>query len=648
MSKMAKLLEKYKGRTAKKPSCNTPSDSVSAPTGKAPAQATTPRAAPTPAAPPVSSKPVPEPVFEIEYITDPKKAEQVIEEEFGGGQPVGLDIETMKVPKYRDHPQAGLSPHLSEIRLIQLCQYPDWVYVFDVPKTGLEPLRPIFLKNLVAHNAVFEMQHLYHAGFETLLLNCTMLMHNALFNDLISLKALASKILGIDISKDEQTSDWGKPELGREQIHYAAMDAWLMQQIFPMLLSEIKKKDRQRIYEILQGAQSPVMKMMYHGCHFDATAHYLISEKNRGDLEKAEAKFRDILGPKVNLKSTKQLSDHYKKVLDERTLKAWPRTEKSGDLSFDKNTVGRFSHLKAVEPLAEFKKLSTLTSHFGESLREKINPATGRLHPEYKIANAVTGRFTCSKPNLQQIPKEKTYRALFNAPEGKKIIVADYSQVELRVLAMLSKDSIMLEAYRNGEDLHRLTASSMAGVSPEKVTAEQRRAAKPVNFGIIYGMKATSLVSYAWNNYGVKMTQQKAKENVKAFFDKYPGVARWGRKNYTDANLYKITRTKLGRVMKVTSVYTQSKNYPVQGSACEVMLAAMVEIDREICASDLDIKLVNIIHDEIVLEVAEEVADQAVHLLEKAMINGMLRVFPEAVTIGLVEAAIGDSWGEAK
>jgi DNA polymerase-1 len=144
------------------------------------------------------------------------------------------------------------------------------------------------------------------------------------------------------------------------------------------------------------------------------------------------------------------------------------------------------------------------------------------------------------------------------------------------------------------------------------------------------------------------MTPKQAKSNIEAFFAKYPMVKRWGDASYKNAKRYKYVETRLGRTIPVRNAYTESRNYPVQGSAGEVMLAALIELDKEITASGLDIKLVNIIHDEIVLEVAEAAAEPAKALLERAMVNGMLRVFPEAHTTGLVEAHIADNWGDAK
>lgn len=603
------------------------------------------RPAPQPARVP---DPAPAVNFTIHHITSVDEAHEVVQTAFTGDAIIGIDIETMKSQRFINHPQAGLEPHLSAIRLVQLCQSPDAVYVFDVTETGMAPLLPLFSRPLVAHNAVFEMSHLYHAGIDVPQMDCTLLMQNALKGGRISLKELAREVLDMEVSKQEQDSDWSASELSQNQIRYAAMDAWLVYKMAPMMLDRLKEQDKEQVYALVKDAQFPVMKMQYNGCHFDGVTHYGLIAQIKQALKEAEARLQQAVGPNVKISSNKQLSDHYKKVLDSKTLKEWKRTEKGDELCLDKDTVKRYSYLPVVQPLAEYKRLAKLTQSFGDNLLGHVNPATGRIHSKYIIAGAVTGRFISSEPNLQQIPNAKEFRQLFSAPAGRKIVVADYSQVELRILAMQANEPVMLEVYRRGEDLHRMTASIMAGVPPENVTAEQRRAAKPVNFGIIFGMGDEGLSSYAWSTFGVSMTPQQAKSNINAFFKRYPMVKRWGDASYKNAKKYKYAETRLGRTMPVQKAYTQSRNYPVQGSAGEVMLAALIELDKEIAASGLDIKLVNNIHDEIVLEVAEADAEPARALLERAMVNGMLRVFPEAHTTGLVEAHIADNWGDAK
>ncbi len=593
-----------------------------------------------------TSQKYPEP--SIDYITDPVKAGKVI-----AGLPehevIGLDIETMKEPAFKNHRQAGLCPHLSRIRLVQICPDPEAAYVFDVMKMGIDALKGLWGHRFAAHNAIFEIKHLYHAGIVLEPPDCTLLQYNALHGGRPALKFIAKKFMKMDISKVEQASDWSVPELSEEQIRYAAIDAWVVRIAHRNFERRMAGKKQESIYALMCDAQNAIAKMEYYGMNFDAVGHLTIIEQWKKELEGAEKALRDVVGAGVLLSSNKQLSDFLKAHLGKAILKRW-ETTKSGDLCLDKDTVHQFGHLEAVAPLAEYKRLSKLISSFGEGLLEHVNPKTGRIHAEYALAGTRTGRFTCSKPNVQQIPRDKALRGLFKTPENRVLVVADYSQIELRVLAMLSKEPVMLATYEKGEDLHRLTASKITGVPLDEVSDEHRRMAKAINFGLVFGMGARSLADYARNTYGVTMTNKQAKEARDAYFESYPVVVRWQHKVTKASQTYNNAATRMGRVIKLNpeKVYTQSKNYPVQGSAADVMLAALKIVDREITRQELDIRIVCCVHDEIHLEAPEDLAEQAKSLLEECMVAGMLEVFPEASTKNLVEAAVGKSWGEAK
>lgn len=584
------------------------------------------------------------PDFQFKYITSQDEAQEVLCE-LDNQSVSGLDIETTALPRFKNEPQAGLSPHLSQIRLLQLCQSMDNVFIFDVPSVGMDALAGfISTGKFIAHNAQFELSHLHHAGIDLPFMHCSMLMDNALRNERASLKKLAEIYLQKDISKDEQTSDWNKEKLSPEQLRYAALDAWLVYKLYFVLKDKVLAGNKGELYGLLQQAQYPVMKLQYNGVHYDAAAHYKLNERVRQEFKAAEAQVKEAIGRDINIASSKQLSDYFKETLDTKTLRRWQKT-RTGDLSLDRNTVKKFAHIDAVKPLAKYSTLKNRLSSFGENILKYINPATGRLHSEFAMAYAKGGRFSCSKPNMQAIPKDYEYRALFSAPPGKKIIVADYSQVELRILAMITQDPVMLEAYQGGEDLHKLTASAVSGINPDEVTKEQRSAAKAVNFGLIYGMGAPSLSQYAKNNFGVNMSRDEAEIAKERYFEKYPGVSQWYDKTTRDSNKSKIAKTRMNRTVGLDKTFTQSKNVPIQGSAAEVFLAALVELNK---ITGPDIKLVNIIHDEIVLEVEESQVQRATELLETAMIDGMRRVFPECETKGLVEIGVGNSWGDAK
>jgi DNA polymerase I len=229
--------------------------------------------------------------------------------------------------------------------------------------------------------------------------------------------------------------------------------------------------------------------------------------------------------------------------------------------------------------------------------------------------------------------------------------VADYSQIELRVAALVSQDPVMLEAYEKGEDLHTKTAAAVAGIAPEQVTKEQRQAAKAINFGLLYGQGPEGLAQYAKESYGVEMSLLEAKRAKEAFFRTYRGLARWQQQRSRLSKLEMKARTPGGRVRDFRLEgkgykYTEALNTPVQGGAAEIMLSALVALERKL--EGVNAKVANLIHDEIVAEAAEGDLAKAMKALQEAMIEGMWAVFPEASAKGLVDVKIVRNWAEAK
>jgi DNA polymerase-1 len=516
-----------------------------------------------------------------------------------------------------------------------------------VKALGLDVLKPLFQYQMVAHNALFELKHLYHAGIEVPQMHCTLLIYNVLARGRESLKYLAEKYLREKISKDEQDSDWGQETLSPQQITYAAKDAVLVLRLYDILKHKLKDRPQEKLYELLRQAQYPVMKLEYYGCGIDAgkLAGFLIQREKQ--VASAKIACQKLMGKNMNLNSSPQISGWLKKNLTKADLAKWPKTE-TGHLKTDDTALQKYKHLPFVSPLAEYKGLSKLHA-IGKGFIEHLNPVTGRIHASFMIGGANTGRFTCRKPNLQNTPRDKEIRALFIATKGYKLVSADYSQVELRILAMIANEKVMLKAYEDGKDLHRLTASKISGIPFDEVTSEQRRAAKAINFGLVFGMGAESLAEYARATYGVKMSVAEAKKARKTYFQTYPGIQTWHKKTTAHGKARGFIRTPSGRCVAMEGkAFTRSKNAPIQAGAAEVLIAALIELDKAISKENLDVRIVNMVHDEIVLEAVEDQAEQAKDLLERAMISGMLQIFPQACTKDLVEAAIGDNWGETK
>ena len=466
---------------------------------------------------------------------------------------IAIDIETYGIPEVLalDLPkpmkkQIGLDPHLSQIRLVQMFDG-DQVYVFDIKAIGgLELLQPLWEKTFVAHNGIFELQHLLHKRAHPKRLGCTMLQANVLFGGMWSLKDLAKEVLDIELSKEQQVSDWSAEVLTQEQIEYAALDAVVTKKIFDKQHEMIKEKQFQPIYELLRNCQHVIAKMELDGLHIDIESHAKLVTQWREEFVHLEAELRKVVG-ELNPNSPQQIAAWLQAHLPEDILKKWPKTE-TGHLKSDIDTLLLFSELEIVKPQVAYKEMSKRISSYGDGFAQRINPITKRIHASFKLGGTSTGRFSCRDPNVQNIPRDKAYRALFCAPAGKKIVVADFSQLELRVAALISGDPVMMAVYSSGEDLHRKTAAAVLGVEPEAVTKEQRQMAKAVNFGFLFGQRARGFVKYAKTTYGVNMTEKEASAAKDVFLKTYKRLAAWQEQTIAMAGIHQTVKTRAGRL----------------------------------------------------------------------------------------------------
>ena len=585
----------------------------------------------------------------VRYITDSTAAAEVISSLRNHGDPIGIDIETAKLPEYSGHPQAGLNPHLSRIRLVQLYCGGTEVFVLDILAVPVAILVPLLDKALIAHNAVFELQHLMHQGLEPRRIECTMLQANAIWNTRPKLSMLAEQELRWQISKEAQVSDWGAATLSQEQLDYAALDSVIVYKLFPALDRKIARKGRRRCYELMRNAQHAVARMQLNGVFFDRVRQREFISGWQSDRDVVRGELNSLFGTGLSFGSNQQLARWLERNLSPELLKKWPRG-KSGALQTGKKVLALFPELPFVAALLKFKTLDKLITGFGEKYASHVNPVTGRIHATFQIAGTATGRMACWNPNVQNPPKGD-FRQLFSAPPGRVLIVADYGQIELRVMALVAGEKTMLAAYSNGIDLHRKTAAALVGTTLDKVTKNQRQLAKAVNFGLLFGQGAPGLARYAKTQYGVDMSLEDANKYRRAFFKTYPGLRRWQTRTAGLAEASHSVKTPSGRLRtfkrkRGKSYFTQFLNTPVQGGAAEVMLAALAVLDRKL--KGLDAKLVNVVHDEVVLDVAAQDTAVAKSALEEAMTEGMLAVFPRAYPRELVDAHSGLNWAEAK
>jgi len=301
--------------------------------------------------------------------------------------------------------------------------------------------------------------------------------------------------------------------------------------------------------------------------------------------------------------------------------------------------IGFSTQYPFMKDLVDYRKISARLKTI-KSFIKHINPATGRVHPHYSQIGSPTGRFSCSKPNAQGVPHEKRFRSCFMAAPGCKLIIGDYSQIELRIVAEISDDPRMIKAYNNRADLHKLTASFLANKPIDQITEDERNSAKAVNFGLIFGMGADGLAVSARNDYGVVMTAEQALIFKDRFFAAYQGVSRWLQSIQQTDSLEARTLSGRRRLWTEPPKITERFNTPIQGTSADITKAALALLIGKIRV--IKAKIIGCVYDEIILEVPEDKADEAAEILENIMVEAG-QIYLKKIPVE-VEVAIADDW----
>ena len=353
-------------------------------------------------------------------------------------------------------------------------------------------------------------------------------------------------------------------------------------------------------------------------------------------------------GEVFNLGSPKQLQAI---LFDKLGLPVVSKTPK-GQPSTAESVLQELAHDYALPKLIlEHRSLSKLKSTYTDKLPQMVDSETGRVHTSYHQAVAATGRLSSSDPNLQNIPVRneagRRIRQAFIAAPGHKFLAADYSQIELRIMAHLSKDEGLLKAFAAGEDIHRATAAEVFGVAPDKVSSEMRRSAKAINFGLIYGMSAFGLARQLDIERGM------AQQYIDLYFARYPGVKAYMDETRERARQQGYVETVFGRRLYLPEIKATNAarrqyaertaiNAPMQGTAADIIKRAMIELDGVIEKSKLDIHMIMQVHDELVFEVADDIVEQASDIIINSMVGAAELAVPLIVDVGL-----GNNWDEA-
>ncbi|MEP7274110.1 MAG: DNA polymerase [Acidobacteriota bacterium] len=555
---------------------------------------------------------------------------------------LGFDMET-----------TGLDPHTTRPRLLQLAtsETAYLIDLFQLPAGALEPILELLAAEApikVAHNAKFDAKFiLRHYGvrvagiFDTYL--ASQLVSAGSEVDRHSLEAVAQRYLGVQMDKTAQLSDWSG-ELATYQLEYAASDAATLIPLRENLDARLDEMDLRVTARLEFDCILPIARMELAGV-------YLQTDLWRAQVERVKASHRrcaDLLQeelgrgasqmtlfegpPQINLDSPQQVRDALARI----------GIEVEGTSEWRLHGLAR-EH-EVVRRLLEYRGLSKSLSSYGEGILEFINASTGRIHADFRQIGTPTGRMSCSSPSLQQMPHAPEYRSCFRAPEGRRLIIADFSQIEMRILADFSRDPALIAAFKSGADLHRATASEMLSVPLADVTSQQREKAKGLNYGIVYGMGAEGLANR------IESTVGEAELLIQRYFRAYPAVDRWLRDAAERAVSEGRSRTASGRLwifqldpfdrQQAGQLRRVGKNAPIQGTGSDIFKRAMTLVDEAL--RDLDARVVNSIHDEIVVECAVEIAESTAGLVSEAMVQAGKEFLPRVPVV--VDTVISAAW----
>jgi len=564
---------------------------------------------------------------------------------------IGLDTETCAKAGYEDYESPGLSPIVGTIRLLQIFSG-GVVYLFDMRHLPFNIFKKFLeTKRFIAHNALFDLGFLKAQGIEHCNLSCTfiaarLLMHAKYHSDTIplGLAALTKMLFKEDILKVLQNSDWGKEDLTFEQLEYAALDPICVVKIAEKLGPEIAKRKLNKVFDLYKASIQPISEMELNGIKLDVEKHKLLINEWRKEMLIARQRVLDytklptITGPKISAWLTANLPTSIKAV--------WTKTP-SGKLATDADTFLEFSDLELVEPFIRYQKYEKLLSTYGTKLLTILLEPTGRLHPHYNIAGARTGRLSCSNPNIQNQPREKEFRELYIPESGYKYVCADFSQIEVRVAAEVSKDPGMLRVYENGQDIYLITAALILGKPVDSITKTERQYAKAILLGSQFGLGAKKFSKYAKTNYGLSdITEDRARELIEGYRQAYPVFREWQIRQTSNCEVSLKASTYMGktRALDPNNYYGMALNHPIQGTAAEIILQAIVNFKK--CKSP-DWRLIACVHDEILTEVPENQVEIATICLETAMIEAYKTVMNSNRVNKLVSIKTGFNWGEA-
>jgi len=617
-----------------------------------------------------------------------------IEYNGSAGRCLGVDTET-----------TGLDPHKNRVRLVQIATMSSVVIVdldgfrrgglrhVEWGEPGLLSLYELLegSRPKVLQNAAFDLNFLRGEGvvlggqiFDTMIAAKIINNGSGAKNDL---GAIVSRAFSLKLPKQLQKADWSG-EITEEMFEYGARDAlclpWLAEYLGRALKSiRVNSHLLWRVFELEMRVLRPIALMQWYGFGFDTEGAMALKQtlsdqsealkqvllghidedirrrhpndpsiwlpREEDDPTRFNTREKETGSKRLGTKRYKGFNPRSTDQMIERLTQAGVKLEpnEEGKLSLDQNLLAFLRNtIPLVDEYLNWKESATRVSDI-EKLLGSIGE-DGRIHCNYRQMGTDTGRLSAASPNLQQVNRSADFRSKFVAATGKLLVVADFSQVELRVAAELSGEERMIEAYKVGRDLHTETAALLTKVPIDQVTKQARTSAKIANFGLLYGAGPFTLRKQAMSQYGVEMTIAGAKEIVDGFRKAYPKLYQWQREE--GEGTQKTVWTGIGRRRELhgfNDKYTTRINTQVQGTAGDIAKLAIGLIwDKLKCVSDADAKLISMVHDEIVLEVAEEQAEFWAQELKSSMEEAGARVCQQVPIVA--EVSWGRTWADAK
>ena len=467
---------------------------------------------------------------------------------------------------------------------------------------------------------------------------------------------LAKEYLGVTTIHYEDVAGKGAKQISFQEVTleqaapYAAEDADITLRLHQVLMAKLQQHPT--LLSLYSEIEIPLISVLAriesNGVLIDSAMLAQQSLELANHIVAIEQQAHDLAGHTFNLGSPKQIQDilydQQKLPVLKKTPKGQPSTEESvlQELAVD---------YPLPKLILDYRSLSKLKSTYTDKLPQQVDDKTGRVHTSYHQAVAATGRLSSSDPNLQNIPirseEGRKIRQAFIAPKGYKIVAADYSQIELRIMAHLSADDGLLKAFSKGEDVHRATAAEVFGVAPDQVTTDLRRSAKAINFGLIYGMSSFGLAQQ------LGLSRSQAQSYIDLYFARYPGVKQYMDSIRDQAREQGYVETLFGRRLYLPEIKSRNAarrqyaertaiNAPMQGSAADIIKRAMISADQWLFQEKPDAKMIMQVHDELVFEVAEDKVDQFADIIRTIMTSVADLNVPLIVDIG-----IGSNWDEA-